>query len=178
MRKLPIDDIARLTPEGFRQAPKPPLCAVLDNIRSRTNVGSIFRSADAFRLAGLQLCGITPRPPHRDIRKTALGAEEAVAWTGYPEAGACAAALLAGGWTLAALEHTDDTRLLADAATNLPPKLALVLGNEVEGVSEDLLAQCAFAIEIPQFGTKHSLNVGVAAGIAFYELSRGYGHAD
>jgi tRNA G18 (ribose-2'-O)-methylase SpoU len=169
MRKLPIEEIPRHTPDSFADAPKVPLVGVLDNIRSRNNVGALFRTADAFALAALYLCGITPRPPHRDIRKTALGAEEAMAWQDWPDITDALAALRASGYTIWALEHTDRSQNI-EAFTPPADRMALVLGHEVTGVQEAALAACDGALEIPQFGTKHSLNVSVSAGVAFYIL--------
>ena len=169
MRKLPIEEIHRPSLEAFQAQAKLPFVAILDDIRSRSNVGTIFRSADAFALERLLLCGYTPAPPHREIRKTALGAEESIPHSTHQDAVAAVQALQAEGYTVVALEHTDSSVAIADYT---PPtkKLALVLGNEVAGVNQAVLDVCDAAVEIPQFGTKHSLNVGVAAGVAFYAL--------
>lgn len=171
LRKLPIAEIDRLSPADYASAPATPLVAVLDNLRSRSNVGVIFRSADAFRLAHLHLCGYTPAPPHREIRKTALGAEDVVPHTVHASTVGAIAQLRAAGYAIVALEHTAASTPLA---AYRPPadKVALVLGNEVTGVEQAALDACDAALEIPQYGTKHSLNVAVAAGIAFYELHR------
>jgi tRNA G18 (ribose-2'-O)-methylase SpoU len=165
VRKLELEEILRLDPAGYQAATKTPVVAVLDNIRSRNNVGSIFRSADAFRLTGLALCGYTPTPPHRDIRKTALGAEDAVPWSYFDTTTDALAHLRAQGYTLVALEHTSTSQNIHSWQPTGP--IALLLGNEVEGAEQTALDACDLALEIPQFGTKHSLNVGVAAGIAF-----------
>jgi tRNA G18 (ribose-2'-O)-methylase SpoU len=151
---------------------KLPLVLVMDDIRSALNVGSIFRTADAFGLERVVLCGITAQPPHREILKTALGSTETVAWSYVSNTLEAIAALKSQGYTIFAAEQTTDKIWLQDfkASTLLP--CAIVLGNEVEGVDEAVLAQCDGAIEIPQFGSKHSLNVAVAAGIVVWEIVR------
>jgi tRNA G18 (ribose-2'-O)-methylase SpoU len=172
MRKLPVTEIHRATLPEYHQQPKLPLVAVLDNIRSRGNVGTILRSADAFALQRVYLCGYTPTPPHPEIRKTALDAELSVDWRHTPTTLEALHQLRNEGYTLLALEHTDRSH---DIALWQPPangRVALVLGNEVFGVEQDVLNACDAAVEIPQFGTKHSLNVAVAAGVAFYELRK------
>jgi tRNA G18 (ribose-2'-O)-methylase SpoU len=171
MRKLPIEEIPRYDAESFASAPKTPLVGVLDNIRSRNNVGALFRTADAFALEALYVCGITPRPPHRDIRKTALGAEETVAWEEWPAITQALHHLKEQGYAVFALEHTDTSQNIEQYQPPPGGKVALILGHEVTGVQEEALALCDGALEIPQFGTKHSLNVSVAAGVAFYILT-------
>jgi len=171
MRKLTIEEIERVDRATFQAMPKRSLVAVLDNIRSRGNVGTILRTADAFALEAVYLCGYTPRPPHPDIRKSALDAELSVTWHGRDTTLEALDELAAKGYSLLALEHTDDASPLE--AYTLPDAsgVALVLGNEVFGVQQAVLDRCTAALEIPQYGTKHSLNVAVAAGVALYRLS-------
>lgn len=170
MRKRTMHELGRLSAEDFKQVPKLPLVVVLDNIRSMHNVGSVFRTADAFRVAKLVLCGYTPQPPHRDIHKTALGATDTVAWEYAATTLAAAQALQAEGYRLLAVEQTTEAVPLTSYRWDGQQPLALILGNEVEGVSDEVLALCQQAVEIPQEGTKHSLNISVAAGIVLYHL--------
>ncbi len=153
--------------EKFKKESKSPITLVLDNVRSMHNVGSIFRSADAFRLEKILLCGITAHPPHREIRKTALGAEESVDWEYFENTAEALQSLT--DYEIYALEQTTQSTSLRNFQhTSLP--LALIVGNEVDGVAPDLLDFCRGTIEIPQFGTKHSFNVSVSTGIALWEL--------
>lgn len=151
-----------------------PVYVVLDDVRSMHNVGSSFRTGDAFHVQGIALCGYTPRPPHRDIHKTALGATETVPWTYYEEVTAAIGVLKAEGFTIYAVEQVHNSITLQDMAFPPGAKIALVFGNEVSGVSEAALALCDGSIEIPQWGTKHSLNISVAVGIVLWELVRKY----
>lgn len=171
MRKLKLEELGRMSPDQFKEANKHAVHVLLDNIRSMHNVGSVLRSADAFLVEKVYLCGITPSPPHREIRKTAIGAEESVDWEVHTDAIELAKGLKAQGYTLLALEQTENSLMLpafeADMEEN---KYVLILGHEVEGVNQDLINLCDYALEIPQFGTKHSLNVSVATGIALYQL--------
>jgi tRNA G18 (ribose-2'-O)-methylase SpoU len=172
MEKLSMAQLGRLSPDAFRSMEKLPLVLVLDNIRSALNVGSIFRTADAFGLERVVLCGITAQPPHREILKTALGSTETVTWTYASDILDAIKTLKNQGYGIFAAEQTTDKIWLQDFnATTLLP-CAIVLGNEVEGVDAAVLAQCDGAIEIPQFGSKHSLNVAVAAGIVVWEIVR------
>jgi len=171
MRKLSMNELGRKTVGEFRQAPKNPVVLILDNIRSMHNVGSVFRTADAFLVEGICLCGYTPRPPHRDIQKTALGATETVNWEYFSDVTAAIQSVRQKGYRVVAAEQTVESMPLQQLAPDGP--LAVVLGNEVEGVSAEALAICDGSIEIPQSGTKHSLNVSVAAGIILWELCRG-----
>jgi 23S rRNA (guanosine2251-2'-O)-methyltransferase len=173
MKKLKLEELGRITPEKFRDKEKFPVCVVLDNIRSLHNVGSVFRSADAFCVDKLWLCGYTPQPPNREIRKTAIGAEETVAWEYAADAVALAKQLKADGWKLVVVEQTDASVSLPDFHAANGARIALVLGNEVDGVQAGIVDLCDAAVEIPQFGTKHSLNVSVAAGIVLYEVVKG-----
>lgn len=172
MRKLTMPELGRKTTDEFRESEKIPLTVVLDNVRSMHNVGSIFRTADAFLIEKICLCGYTPQPPHRDIHKTALGATETVDWEYFSLAPACIEALKGKGYQIFSVEQVEGSISL-DSVTkeNLKGPVAVVLGNEVEGVQDDILKLSDAAIEIPQYGTKHSLNVSVAAGIVLYKLS-------
>jgi tRNA G18 (ribose-2'-O)-methylase SpoU len=175
-RKLSMDELARPTAEAHRLGPRLPIVLVLDDLRSHHNIGALFRTADAFNVQRMVLCGITGTPPHRDIHKTALGATESVPWTYAPQALAAVSELRTKGYTICALEQTTgstDLRQLAHIITPNTP-LALILGNEVNGVNEALLPLCNHCIEIPQSGAKHSLNVSVAGGVALWELYRLY----
>lgn len=172
MRKLSMDELNRKSVDDFRNAEKFPVIVVLDNIRSMHNVGSVFRTADAFLLEGIYLCGYTPQPPHRDINKTALGATETVEWRYHPATSEAIRLLKEKGYMVYAIEQAAGSTLLQQAGTAGASKLAVVFGNEVEGVGEEALKLCDGCIEIPQLGTKHSLNVSVAAGIVLWELVR------
>ena len=171
MRKLGMDELGRKTVEEFKQAEKNPVIAVLDNIRSMHNVGSVFRTADAFLIEAICLCGYTPQPPHRDIHKTALGATETVDWLYYPQAADAVLELKQRGYKVYAVEQAEGSILLGQLAVPAGEKIAVVFGNEVEGVQGELLKLCDGCIEIPQFGMKHSLNISVAAGIVLWELA-------
>ena len=167
MRKLTTDELNRLSKEEFAQAEKLPIIVVLDNIRSLSNVGAFFRTADAFRVEALYLCGITACPPHREIHKTALGADETVSWRYFETTAVACQALKNEGYRIFAVEQIEDSVSLQDF--EFGPRTAYVLGNEVEGVGEEALPFCDGAIELPQEGTKHSLNVSVCAGIVLWE---------
>ncbi len=172
MEKQSMAALGRLSVEEFRGAGKFPLMLVLDNIRSGLNVGSIFRTADAFALESVILCGISAQPPHREILKTALGSTESVEWTYLESAEEAVCRLKAEGWRIWAVEQTTPKVWLQDFTPEPGEKYAFVLGNEVHGVAENVLQHCEGAVEIPQFGTKHSINVAVAAGIVSWELIR------
>jgi tRNA G18 (ribose-2'-O)-methylase SpoU len=171
MRKVPIEEMSRLSVEAFQAAPKRPVVILLDNVRSMHNVGSVFRSADAFLIEKVYLCGITPTPPHREIRKTAIGAEQSVDWAHHPEIVPLLQQLKAEGYQLLAVEQTEPRTLLPDFRPSPQQKYAVILGHEIHGVSEEALALVDASLEIPQHGTKHSLNVSVAAGIVLYALT-------
>lgn len=171
MKQLSLDALHRLDIEEYKAASKLPIVLVLDNIRSMNNIGSIFRTADAFRVSEIYLCGITTCPPHREIHKTALGATESVSWKYFNDTLEAIAELKEKKFKIWALEQTNESVVLQDMVSQ--PDMALVLGNEVDGVSEEVLLQCDGAVEIPQFGTKHSLNVSVASGIALWHLASG-----
>lgn len=172
MRKLSMDELGRKSVDEFKSANKHRIVVVLDNIRSMHNVGSIFRSADAFLIEAIYLCGYTPRPPHRDINKTALGATETVAWKYADTTEAALAELKKEGYVIYAVEQAEGSISLEQFSLR-DAKTALVLGNEVEGVSDEALALCDGCIEIPQMGSKHSLNVSVAAGIVLWKAAEG-----
>lgn len=159
--------------DGFRRAEKTPIRIVLDNVRSMHNVGSVFRTADAFLIEGIDLCGYTPRPPHRDIHKTALGATETVAWTSSDDAKAVVLRLQQEGYEVWAVEQVKGSVMLQELDICTDERLAVVFGNEVDGVQADVIALCKGCIEIPQLGMKHSLNISVAAGVVLWELCRG-----
>jgi tRNA G18 (ribose-2'-O)-methylase SpoU len=165
-----MDELDRMTVAQFKEAKKNPIVVVLDNIRSMHNVGSVFRTADAFRIEAICLCGYTPHPPHRDIQKTALGATETVNWLYYATTKEAIEDLKKFDYTVLAIEQVEGSESL-DQFTNTDRKLAIVLGNEVEGVDAEALAICDGCIEIPQLGMKHSLNISVAAGIVLWKLS-------
>lgn len=167
-RKVKNQDLNRLTVEKYRKVSKTPIIVVLDNIRSMHNVGAIFRTSDAFRVAKIILCGITATPPHRDIRKTALGAEESVDWE-YSETTLEAIKNLKE-CHICALEQVVDSVPLREVDLPQDKTIVLIVGNEVDGVDEKLLDFCNQVIEIPQFGTKHSFNVSVSTGITLWEM--------
>ena len=167
MRKLSMDELNRISKEDFEQEEKLPIVIVLDNIRSLSNVGAFFRSADAFRIGELFLCGITACPPQREIHKTALGADETVKWRYFENTETACQQLQAAGYRIFAVEQVENSVPLQDF--EFKPNTAYILGNEVEGVSEEVLPYCEGAIELPQAGTKHSINVSVCAGIVMWK---------
>jgi tRNA G18 (ribose-2'-O)-methylase SpoU len=176
MRKLTMDELGRKSAEDFKMANKKPIVVVMDNIRSMHNVGSVFRTADGFLIDGICLCGFTPQPPHRDIHKTALGATETVDWLFYEQTIEAVTALKERGYKVYAIEQTEGSISLEQFKELYPNVkdeiLAFVFGNEVEGVSEEVIAACDGVIEIPQWGMKHSLNISVAAAIVLWEFVR------
>ena len=173
MEKNSMENLGRMSVNDFKTRPKIPLTLVLDSVRSGLNVGSIFRTADAFALERVLLCGITAQPPHREILKTALGSTDSVDWAYFPEATTAIRTLKAEGYIVLAIEQTTEKTWLHDFFPEKEKRYAFVLGNEVEGVDNEVLELCDGALEIPQFGTKHSLNVAVAAGIVAWEFVRG-----
>jgi tRNA G18 (ribose-2'-O)-methylase SpoU len=172
MEKRSAETLQRLTVEDYKAQEKLPFVLVLDNLRSGLNVGSMFRTADAFLLEKMVLCGITARPPHREILKTALGSTDSVDWEYFSETVGAVRSLKSEDYLVFAIEQTTGSIWLQDFIPERGKKYAFVLGNEVDGVDEQALALCDGAIEIPQFGTKHSLNVAVAAGIVVWETAR------
>ena len=165
-----MDELGRKTPEVFKASEKMPLVIVLDNIRSRMNTGSVFRTADAFLLESIFLCGFTATPPHREIHKTALGATESVTWQYFEHTTDAIRHLQAMDYIVLALEQTTQSVSLQDFRPEKGRKYAMVFGNEVKGVDADALALCDQSLEIPQFGTKHSLNVAVTAGMVVWDF--------
>ena len=165
-----MDELGRKSVDQFKEATKTPVVVVLDNIRSMHNVGSVFRTADAFLMEAICLCGYTPQPPHRDIHKTALGATETVDWFYFEKTTTAVEQLKAKGYTIFAAEQTATSISLENLDSTHYEKIVVVFGNEVEGVQNDVLNLCDGCIEIPQVGTKHSLNISVAAGIVLWKL--------
>ena len=167
-----MEELNRLTPEQFKSQKKNPIVVVLDNIRSMNNVGSIFRTCDAFNVEKLHLCGITACPPHKEITKTALGATESVDWEYSEDVEQLVRRLKEEGYAILIVEQVDQSQMLDQFSFKQYGKVALIVGNEVFGVDDRLLPLCDAAIEIPQFGTKHSLNVTIAAGIVIWEATK------
>ncbi len=160
----------RLTVEEFKDENKTPLIVVLDNVRSLHNVGSVFRTADAFLAEAVYLCGITSTPPHAEIHKTALGAENTVEWKYFEDTHAAVEELKASGYFVYAIEQAKGSTMLTNLQLDKTKKYAVILGNEVKGVQQSVVDACNGCIEIPQFGTKHSLNVSVTSGIIIWEF--------
>lgn len=173
MRKLSMDELNRKSVDEFKEAEKNRIIVVLENIRSMQNVGSVFRTADAFLVEAVYLIGYTPQPPHRDIHKTALGATETVTWKYFSKTADAIAELKAAGYKLYGIEQVENSIMLNDFVWNADEKIALIFGNEAEGVEQETLRACDACIEIPQFGMKHSLNISVAAGVVLWEMVRG-----
>ena len=172
MRKLKINELNRISTEEFKRADKLPLIVVLDHVRSLYNVGSVFRSSDAFRVECVYLCGITATPPQVEIHKTALGAEDSVNWEYYERTQDAVELLKAEDYEVWAVEQVEGSIKLQEFLPDRGKKYAIILGNEVKGVQQEVVNQCDGCIEIPQFGTKHSLNVSVTAGILVWEFAR------
>ena len=172
MRKLKLEELNRKTQEEFKLAPKSNIVVVLDNIRSAMNVGSFFRTADAFALNKILLCGITARPPHKEIQKTAIGADRSMDWEYFEHVEDALSSLKKEKYTLIGLEQTDQSLFLQDYNAVKNEKYALVFGNEVMGLSDSILPLLDHCIEIPQFGTKHSFNVAVSGGIALWHFMK------
>ncbi len=170
MRKLNNSELSRKTIDEYKTAAKTPIVVVLDNIRSFNNIGSVFRTADAFLLNKIMLCGITATPPHKDIRKTALGAAESVDWQYFETTFEAIKKLKEEDYKIIAIEQTVSSIELADFQINTNEKYAIVLGNEVKGVEQDIINISDYCIEIEQYGTKHSLNISVCAGIVIWEF--------
>jgi 23S rRNA (guanosine2251-2'-O)-methyltransferase len=172
MRKLLNKELERKNVEQYRISEKSPFILVLDNVRSQSNVGSIFRTADAFLTEAIYLCGITAKPPHREIQKTALGATESVAWKYFANTTDAINELKAKGYKIIGIEQAVGSVQLQNLKIEKGEKQALIFGNEVEGVAQDVLNLCDYCIEIPQFGTKHSFNIAISAGIVLWELNK------
>ncbi|MBN1108427.1 MAG: RNA methyltransferase [Bacteroidales bacterium] len=172
MRKLQNSELGRKSISQFRQSEKSPFVIVLDNVRSHNNVGSVFRTADAFLAGCIYLCGITATPPHRDIHKTALGATESVAWKYFRTTTEAIEELRKEGYRIVAVEQAEGSVGLADFVVETGKQYALVFGHEINGVDQSVIDLCDAVIEIPQFGTKHSFNIAVSTGIVLWELTK------
>lgn len=172
MRKLKITELNRMSVEEFKESDKLPLIVVLDDIRSLHNVGSVFRSSDAFRVEAIYLCGITAVPPQPEIHKTALGAEDTVDWHYFKDTLDAVKELKEKGYTVYSIEQVEGSTLLNELTLETGKKYAVIMGNEVKGVKQEVVNASDGCIEIPQFGTKHSLNVSVTAGIVVWEFAR------
>lgn len=175
MRKKLVTEMGRIGRDEFSIAEKLPLTVVLDNVRSLHNVGSVFRTSDAFRVERIMLCGITATPPQTEIHKTALGAEDVVQWQYFADTMQAIDALRQQGYTVLAIEQVEGSVPLQSFALDAGKRYAVVLGNEVKGVQQQVVDVCDAAVELPQFGTKHSLNVSVTAGIVIWEFARKFG---
>lgn len=172
MRKLKITEMNRLTVDEFKSTDKIPLVVVLDDVRSMHNIGAVFRTSDAFLVQSIYLCGITATPPHAELHKTALGAEDSVNWKYFDTALEAVHQLQAEGYTVFSVEQCEGSQMLHEVTLHPDGRYAVVLGNEVKGVHQEVVNLCNGCIEIPQFGTKHSLNVSVTAGIVIWEMAR------
>lgn len=174
MRKLSNDELGRVEVSEFSAVKKMPIVVVLDNVRSHLNVGSVFRSCDAFPVEALYLCGITGVPPHRDIQKTALGATETVQWKYFENAETAIEQLKKNGYKILSVEQAEGSTSLFSLSDLLKQPIALIFGNEVDGVQQSLVSISDYCIEIPQFGSKHSLNISVSAGVVLWEAARSF----
>ena len=170
MKKLKNSELERKSLEEFKTTDKYPICVVLDNVRSLNNVGSAFRTSDAFLIKGICLCGITAQPPHRDIHKTALGATDSVDWKYYPKTEDAIAELKQSGYTILSVEQAQGSLELTEFKPSREEKYALVFGHEVTGVQQQIVDRSDYCIEIPQHGTKHSFNISVSVGIVLYHF--------
>ncbi len=170
MRKLKLDELNRATVDEFKAGTKFPVVVVLDNVRSMHNIGSIFRTSDGFAVEKLCLCGITAQPPHREIEKTALGATQSISWEYFSDTMQAVAKLRAEGYKIIAVEQAAESIMLNDFKLLAHERYALIFGNEVNGVDEEVMKNIDACIEIPQFGTKHSFNIVVSAGIVLWDL--------
>lgn len=171
-KKLKLEELNRIDVEAFRQKKKIPLVVILDNVRSMHNVGAVFRTADAFLIEKVLLCGITPRPPHREIHKAALGATDSVTWQYYESVSEAVLDMKTLKYEVVGIEQTSDSVEITGFEIQQNTRYAIVLGNEVDGVSDQLMPLCDTFVEVPQLGTKHSLNVSVCAGIVMWEFFR------
>ncbi|MGV4414810.1 RNA methyltransferase [Chryseobacterium sp. T1] len=171
-RKLKLEELGRIDVDAFKEAEKIPLVVILDNVRSMHNVGATFRTADAFLVKEIVLCGITPQPPHREIHKAALGATESVDWHYVENVVEAVNSLKGKGYIIVGIEQTTHSMYLTDYDIDPSQKYAVILGNEVDGISDEVLPYCDILLEIPQLGTKHSLNVSVCGGIVMWEFAR------
>jgi len=174
-KKLKLEELGRIDVETFKNTQKIPLIIVLDSVRSMHNVGAIFRTGDAFLIEKVVLCGITPQPPHREIHKAALGATESVDWIYEQDINVAIESLKKENFNIIGIEQTSDSQMISDFQINSDEKYALILGNEVEGISDEALPNVDVFLEIPQLGTKHSLNVSVCGGIVIWEFAKKLG---
>ena len=174
MHKLSMEELGRPSLEQYKNTPKLPVVVVLDNVRSALNVGSVFRTCDAFKISQIILCGITATPPNNEIRKTAIGAEQSVDYRYFKSTVQAVETLKSEGYKIIAVEQAEESVSLQDLKIENGQKTALVLGNEVKGVDDSVMTLCQQCVEIPQFGTKHSLNVSVSAGIVIWEVYNKY----
>ncbi len=172
MRKLKNSELNRKSIQEYKQSDKTPITIIMDNIRSLNNIGSIFRTGDGFLIEKVILCGISATPPHRDIHKTALGATESVDWEYYENTTDAVSHLKKEGYTIIAVEQAVGSILLQDFVHTRGSSYAVIFGHEVKGISQDIVDMCDYCVEIPQFGTKHSFNVAVSAGIVLWEIYR------
>jgi len=172
MRKLLNSELERKSIEQFKESGKTPFIIVLDNVRSQSNVGSIFRTTDAFLTEAIYLCGITARPPHREINKTALGATESVSWKYYPKTIDAINELKKKGYKIVGVEQVEGSVELQNIHVDSKEKYALVFGHEVNGVDQDVINISDLCVEIPQFGTKHSFNIAISVGIVLWEMNK------
>lgn len=172
MRKLKLEELGRISVEEFKKTNKIPVIVILDNVRSMHNIGSVFRTADAFLIQKVYLCGITATPPHKEIRKTALGATESVEWEHVKDIQDLVSNLKSEGYSILSIEQAEGSVNLSDFEIQSDQKYALIFGNEVEGVQQEVINQSEHCLEIPQSGTKHSLNISVCAGIVMWEFFR------
>ncbi|NRF37841.1 RNA methyltransferase [Pedobacter foliorum] len=170
MKKLKLDELNRVGIDEFKEQDKLPVIVVLDNVRSMHNIGSVFRTADGFAIEKLYLCGITAQPPHREIEKTALGATQSVAWVHFETTLDAVTSLRADGYRIIGIEQAAGSIMLNTYKPDFSEKYALIFGNEVNGVSDEVMAQIDECIEIPQFGTKHSFNIVISAGIVLWDF--------
>ncbi|HRX95069.1 MAG TPA: RNA methyltransferase [Chitinophagaceae bacterium] len=172
MRKLSMDELGRKSVEEFKESDKNPIIAVLENVRSGYNVGSLFRTGDAFLLEAIYICGYSPYPPHKEIKKTALGAEDTVAWKHFKKTNEAIDELRENGYKIFAAEQAEGSIALHQFHFEPDEKVAIIFGNEVTGVEQSTIALCDGCVEIPQMGMKHSLNIATAAGVVLWELVR------
>lgn len=174
MRKLKLDELGRISAEEYKGIEKHPIVVVLDNVRSMHNVGAVFRTSDAFLIDKIYLCGITATPPHKEIHKTAIGAENSVEWEYVKDSNELVAKLKNENYQIITIEQTEGSVLLNEFEVDQSQKYAIVMGNEVDGVQQSIIDQCDTCIEIPQSGTKHSLNVSVCTGIILWKWYEGF----
>jgi 23S rRNA (guanosine2251-2'-O)-methyltransferase len=172
MRKLKNSELNRISLEEFKNSQKTPIVVILDNIRSLNNIGSVFRTSDAFLIEKIFLCGITAKPPHKDIHKTALGATDSVTWEYIKDTSEAVIELKKEGYIIISIEQTEKAIMLHDFTIEEDKKYAVIFGNEVKGVQQEVVNMSDYAVEIPQIGTKHSLNISVSAGIVLWDFFR------